>query len=43
MANKETETKKSVFLTMITTFGVTKNEYFSGIVQNSITMDALFE
>lgn len=40
---EETETKKSVFLTMITTFGVTKNEYFSGIVQNSITMDALFE
>lgn len=37
----ETQTKKSVFLTMVTTFGITENAY-SGNVQNELNMDALF-
>lgn len=37
-----TDTRKSVFLTLITTFGVTKNEYAGSLVQKSLTMDALF-
>lgn len=37
----ETSTKKSVFLTMITTFGLQQNAY-SGNVQNDLKMDALF-
>lgn len=40
---QETGTKKSLFLTLVTTFGVKSNEYFTKLVQNSITMDALFE
>lgn len=38
---EETKTRKSIFLTMITTFGLERNMY-SGNVQNDITMDALF-
>jgi uncharacterized protein len=37
------KTKKSVFLTMITTYGVEKNKYANSLVQNEITMDDLFE
>ena len=37
-----TGTRKSIYLTMITTFGVQKNEYATALVQNSLTMDALF-
>ena len=40
---RHTKTKKSLFITMVTTFGVKNNEYVSRLVQNSITMDALFE
>ncbi len=39
---EQTQTKKSVFLTMITTFGLVKNEYAGSIVQNEITMNDLF-
>jgi AAA+ ATPase superfamily predicted ATPase len=39
----ETKTRKSVFLTMVTTYGLQPNTYSTGLVQNSITMDALFE
>jgi hypothetical protein len=38
-----TRTNKSVFLTMITTFGLTRNEHSLSIVQNALTMDALFQ
>jgi uncharacterized protein len=38
----ETGTRKSVFLTMITTFGLQKNNYSEVLVQNDLTMDALF-
>ncbi len=37
----ETKTRKAVFLTMITTYGLQQNEY-SGTVQNSLKMDILF-
>jgi uncharacterized protein len=38
-----TATRKSVFLTFITTFGLAQNEYAGSLVQNSLTMDALFD
>jgi uncharacterized protein len=38
----ETKTKKALFLTMITSFGLAKNSYAS-FVQNELTMDILFE
>lgn len=37
-----TATRKSVFLTLITTFGLAKNTYAGSLVQKSLTMDALF-
>lgn len=37
-----TQTTKALFLTMITTFGLTRNEYSNSLVQNSLTMDDLF-
>jgi uncharacterized protein len=36
------KTKKSIFLTMMTTFGLVKNEYARSIVHNDLTMDCLF-
>jgi hypothetical protein len=38
---QETGTKKSVLLTMVTTYGLKANNY-SSLVQNSLTMDVLF-
>jgi uncharacterized protein len=37
----QSKTKKSVFLTMVTTYGLAKNKY-SGLVQNEIMLDQLF-
>jgi uncharacterized protein len=37
-----TATRKSVFLTFITTFGLAKNAYSGSLVQKELTMDALF-
>jgi len=37
-----TGTRKALFLTMITTYGIKRNTY-AGMVQNEITMDALFK
>ncbi len=39
---KETGTRKSVFLTMVTTFGLQQNNYSAGVVQNDIKMNTLF-
>ena len=39
----ETKTRKSVFLTMITTFGIKQNIHSLGLIQNSITMNDLFD
>jgi uncharacterized protein len=37
------KTKKTLFLTMITTYGVKKNDYYISLVQNEVKMDALFK
>lgn len=39
----ETGTKKAIFLTMITTYGVYENEHARGLVQNDLDMEVLFE
>ncbi len=39
----ETKTRKSVFLTLITTYGLQSNIHSVGLVQNDISMDELFE
>ena len=38
----ETKTQKAIHLTMITTFGLSKNEYSLALVQNQLTMNDLF-
>ena len=37
-----TKTKKTLFLTMITTYGTNRNEYFTGRVQGEVIMENLF-
>jgi uncharacterized protein len=37
-----TKTRKAIFLTLVTTFGLQQNNYAMGLVQNDIKMDALF-
>jgi uncharacterized protein len=37
-----TKTRKSLYMTMISTYGCTKNKWYNSIVQNDITMDDLF-
>lgn len=39
----ETGTRKSIFLTMITTYGVKHNIYSNGLYQNEITLNDLFK
>jgi uncharacterized protein len=39
----QTGTKKTVFITMLTTFGVNTNDYYLNNVQNQLKMDVLFE
>ena len=39
----ETKTRKAVFLTMITTYGIQPNVHSIGLVQNDINLEALFE
>jgi len=38
----QTKTRKQVFLTFITTFGIKANSHSIGLVHHDITMDALF-
>ncbi|HEY9261000.1 AAA family ATPase [Chitinophaga sp.] len=40
---ERTDTKKTLFLTMITTYGTKDNVYKTGLVQNEITMKDLFK
>jgi len=40
---QETGTRKTVFLTMITTWGLIQNMHSTGLVQNELTMDDLFK
>lgn len=37
-----TKTRKAIFMTFITTFGVAENKYSGGLVQNSLTLEDLF-
>jgi hypothetical protein len=37
-----TQTKKSIFVTFITTYGLVKNEYSNQLVQSDLTIDHLF-
>jgi phage anti-repressor protein len=37
------ETKKTLFLTIITTYGVKKNDYYISLVQNNLRIEALFK
>ena len=39
---RETETKKATFTTLITTYGVKHNEHYLTTVDQELTMDALF-
>ena len=39
---QQTQTKKSVFITLLTTYGVAENAYYLNTVQNQLTMDVLF-
>ncbi len=38
-----TKTKKTIFISLLTTFGAKKNEHYLRHVQNQLTMDVLFE
>lgn len=38
-----TGSKKNIFLSLITTFGIVENQYSNEIVTNSLTMDCLFQ
>lgn len=40
---QQTKSKKTQFLTMITTYGVTTNQYSTSLVHQNITMDDLFQ
>lgn len=40
---RTTKSRKNVFVVMITTYGLYENKYYLEIVQNSLTMDCLFE
>ena len=40
---EQTKTKKALFVTMVTCFGVKENGKYHQVVDNQITMDALFE
>jgi len=39
---QETKTKKNIFITMITSYGINENAYSQELVQSSIEMDCLF-
>jgi hypothetical protein len=39
----KTNTKKTLYLTMITTYGLKENDYADQLVKKSLTMDALFD
>ncbi|MBO0934187.1 AAA family ATPase [Fibrella aquatilis] len=39
---QQTHTRKTIFLTLITTFGVKPNPYATSLIQSQLTMDALF-
>jgi hypothetical protein len=40
---EETKTRKAIYLTMITTFGLNRNSYSASLIQKDLKMDVLFE
>ena len=38
----QTKTRKSIFLTLISTYGIKNSDSFPGLIQNDISMEALF-
>jgi len=38
----QTKTNKAIFPTMITTYGVMKNDYYNGLIQSEVLMKDLF-
>lgn len=40
---EKTATKKSIFITMLTSYGTKQNEYAQQLVQSDLTMNILFE
>jgi uncharacterized protein len=40
---EKVEKRKSVFPTMITTFGCAKNQYYLGVINNQVVLDDIFE
>lgn len=40
---RDTKTRKNVFLTMVTTYGLIENQYSRELVQSHVNMDALFQ
>ena len=39
----QTKTKKTLFMTMVTTYGLKNEKSYPGLIQKEITMDVLFE
>lgn len=39
----ETNTKKAIFITIITTYGLNQNAHSAGLIQNDLNMEILFE
>jgi uncharacterized protein len=40
---EETKTRKAIFLTMITTYGLQKNNWSADLVRNDLDMNIFFE
>ena len=40
---QKTGINKTIFITLITTFGVKPNEHYLSVAQNQLQMDVLFE
>ena len=43
LANLKSSKRKSIFITMITAFGVKDNQYYKELVQSQVTLSALFK
>lgn len=39
---QDTKTRKNIFVTFITTYGIKENEYSKGLVHSHLEMDVLF-
>ena len=39
---KQTRTRKTIFIVMVTTYGTKENQYFNELISEQLTMDVLF-